>query len=310
METDFSQTFNAPVGNVFNADTLNIQADIGLLSALTSRLPERAVLAPTMIDRTAQCNAIIDRLLEVDTSRGGGALLVTLNGCGGDLHQALVLRCARIDFAESFRDSGPWLYLKRLEWPEGATSVDALVRTVRDAAGLPRSFTRAETEAAFSKIENHICFSHVVDSESWAMDRGALVRQWIDYVASGRLRPARGRLLVAFLCIQLDEKDGRLQAGMRAFLDALSRDAASDANANVLITQPLGLIRRSHVEEWVGTASRYLADDLIEASLIGLSGRLFEPGSDQRRLAVIFAGVQEALARAIGPRARFVETRT
>lgn len=309
MATEYHQAFNAPIGTVINVDAQSLSLELGALKALAGgRMPERAALAPTLIDRSPQHNAITGKLLELQSAGNAGTMVVTLSGCADDLHQALVVRLARIEFVNGYGGSGGWQYLKRLEWPEGATSVEAVVRTIRDALGLPRSYTSADTEKAIADLDRNLCFSHFIDGERWASDRGALARAWIDYVASGALRPNAGHFLVAFFCLRMEEKPRRDCQRLIAFAKQIESETRDAGLCNILVAPPLGLIRRDHVDEWVAAASRYLADDQVEADLLDLAHQFFKTGAEKRRLSAVFSLAQEALARALGIKARFLET--
>lgn len=309
MGTEYHQAYNAPIGTVINVDAQSFSLDLGALNALAAgRMPERAALAPTLINRSPQFNAIADKLLALQEAGEAGTMMVTLTGAAGDLHQALVMRLARIEFVNGYGGSGGWQYLKRLEWPEGATSVDAVVRTVRDALGLPRTYDRVETEKAVALLNRNLCFSHFIDSERWASDRGALARKWIDYVASGALRPRAGHFMVVFLCLRIDETPRADCRRLIAFADQINSETGNAKLGNILVAPPLGLIRRDHVDEWVAAAARYLVDDQVEADLLDLAGQFFNSGPEKRRLTTVFSPAQEALARALGTKARFLET--
>lgn len=298
------QNFHAPVGTVANAETIHIHTTLGL--APSGPAPERASLAPTLIDRRMQADPLLERLEEA-AENGQTALLVVVPGCIPDLHSAFVLRCARIDFAAD--PERVWLYLRQLRWPEGASSIDAILKTIRDGASLGKALRRPEIETALRNFDRSLCFGHLVDGSTWEEDNGALVRAWVDYFCSGAMKPAGDKLCVAFLSLALKDPRSATCAAMEAFIQELKNRQGEGEPIHV--TPLLGHIRHKHLSDWVGEASTFLADDLIEAELVDLPATLFPDPYKTLPFQTVFDAAQAELARAIRKyQPKFVETET
>lgn len=303
-----NQTYKGKVGTVNNADTIHIHNELGRLGPIGGKISDRALLAPTLIDRGPQLNLLVERLDAMLEKGVTHPLLVIVPGCVDDLHQAFVVRCALIEFISEFGDVGDWKYLKRLTWPEGATSVDQILRDVRDRLGLPKAYRRRpDIEANIAKTGQHLCWCHVVDLDEWRQDDGALLKKWADYVMNGSIKTAPDHFLIAFLCLVIDEEPGPTSQMVERFIEEI-RPAEEQESSRLLITPPLGAIRQKHLADWVGEASHYIGDDLLEAQLLALPNELYSDAPpERRRLADFYQHVAEALSHAIKGRVRGVE---
>jgi len=306
----YNQTYER-VGSVYNANQIIING--APADGEDAVIPERAILAATMLDRGPQASLMLDRLAAAEPHDGQGVVAI-LQGCNADLHQAFVMRCARIDFAANLA-GGPWRYLQRLAWPEQGGSVASILRGVRDRLGLPKTLTQPQTEEEVAKIAANLCFAHFIDEAAWKADGGALVRAWVDYLSSNTLRPAPGFRLVAFLCVEENDPEtkgggflGKLfgRRGGEAMSGWLEGLRERPAHPHLIPLPPLDVIRPLHVGDWVAEAAAYLRDDDIEQQLFTLSGRVFGDVED-RRFDYVFQVLQKELARALRPRSAFVE---
>jgi hypothetical protein len=299
---DHNQNYRAPVGQVFNAERIEIHSELGIPLGFGRGISLKTELVLTFIDRYPQFEELAERLdVQPDRARRG-ALLVVLPGCNRDLHGGFVLRCACKEFLEHYTDDTSWTYLKRLRWPQGARDVGAVLRTVGEPMGLPLTADPGEIESRIFSSPNHLCFSHLVDGEDWEIDRGSLITKWVEYFAGENLRGRAQRLIIAFLCVQLATERTSACRALETFLDGLRARHADPAQA-VLVTSPLRQIRQKDLEEWLGVAARYLEDELFEARLLEMPSQLFK---DERSLYLrdVHAAVRGALARSLADRDR------
>jgi hypothetical protein len=301
------QDYGGPVGTVQNADTIHIHNELGRLEGGIGNMPDKAILAPTLVDRGLQLNPLLERLEAMLPT--GGALLVIVPGYAADLHEALVIRCGLVAFVDEFGGNGAWQYLRFLEWPDGAGTIEAILRKVRDHLGLDKTYRQADIERSVSRLGRHLSFGHLVDRDSWETDDGALVRQWVDYFARGSVKAGPKCLVVGFLCLEMSEEPTAACRQMQAFLEEAGRTPPGRSGGGVLVTRPLGLIRPRDLVEWRSRVSEYLKDDLIHADLLDVASGLFPPDAPRRRLREIWSEVRGALMDAVKRRpARFADS--
>src|SRR5262249_52975712 len=93
------QNYHGPINTVFNVDFSGELA--GFLPTATKLTP-RAWLAPTLVNRQPQFEAIVERIDAMVASSGGGRLLIVVTGIRPDFHQSLVLRCGLAHFGEYY----------------------------------------------------------------------------------------------------------------------------------------------------------------------------------------------------------------
>jgi len=300
------QNYHGSIGNLFNID-LGDAGDLGQL--LTGPASEKEALAPTLIDRVPQTNALLEQLARIEAPGRGAALLVVVPGCVSDLHNALVLRCAKVEFARATANGDPWLYLKQLEWPEGAVSVDPILKSIGDELALPKSYRRAEIEAGVCALGRNICFSHLIDGPLWEQDEGALLRKWTDYFLGGSLRPSPGHVMVGFLCVQLEPERTAVCRKLEGFIRELG-DRELPEGVAALTTAILNPILQSHLSQWVSKAATFLEDELVETELLDLPVNVFGANPVPRPFADVYKAVREALARTVRHhRPQFMEIR-
>lgn len=308
MTNNKIKNYKRGIGTIDNAETINIHNELGQLGVTSGSVPDRALLAPTLIDRGPPINQLIERLEEMLDSGSTYPLLVVVPGCADDLHQALVVRCALIEFIKDFGGSGAWRYLKRLTWPEGATRIIHILQDVRDRLGLPKVYRKLQDiETNIVKVNQHLCWCHFVDLDDWRQDEGALVKKWVDYFLSGSLRCAPEHFLVAFLCLVVDEDPGPTSKQVQQFIDEL-KAMPEEMSARLLVTPDLSTIRQKHVADWVGEAAHYIGDDVLEPQLLALPNELYKNRNEQPlRLADVYQKVADALTSAFRGRVRAVE---
>lgn len=300
------QNYHGSIGNLFNID-VGDSGDLGLL--LSGPASEKEALAPTLIDRVPQTTALLERLIEIEAPDRGSSLLVLVPGCVSDLHNALVLRCAKVDFVRATANGDPWLYLKQLEWPEGAVSVDPILKSIGDELALGKSSRRPQIEAQVAALARNICFSHLIDGPLWEQDEGALLGKWVDYFLSGALRPSPGHLLVSFVCVQYEPERTAACRKLEAFVGALAERQLPDGVA-VLTTPVLNPILQRHLAQWVSKAATFLEDELVETELLDLPASVFGANPMPRPFADVYKAVREALARTVRHhRPQFMEIR-
>jgi hypothetical protein len=293
MTAMYEQNYNAPIESVVNID-------IGELAAFLpkgARLTERAWLAATLVDRSPQFEAIIDRIeLMVDKS-GGGKLLIVLRGTRPDVHQSLVLRCGRAHFGEYYDTQNGWDYLGRISWPRGAQSVQSILRRLAEALAFPKAArSQVAMEGELAKLPKSVCFSHYLDAEWWTEREQPLVLDWVNYVSDSWPAPPAGRLVVAFLC--LDSGTGSSDP-FTSLLAELQHRAG--AGRPILVTEPLDLITASDVDDWVSEVGRFLKLPSIEGPLLNAANELFSPTLQRLRLADIYTALFQKLATALPP---------
>lgn len=302
----FKQDYRARVGTVINVENMNISTEVGIPFELgAKRLSPKSELVLTFIDRSPQFFELSERLDVITSSRGRGPLLVLLRGCPHDLHGGFVLRCAFKEFVERYGSSGSWTYLKRLRWPQGASSIDAVLRSVGEGLGLPSGASVVEVLSYLKSTNQHVCFSHLVDYEDWAIDEGRLIRSWVEYFSGQSLMRDDGRLVVAFLCIQLGVERTKACVALEEFLESM-RVQNIDLHAPVLVSSPLKMIRQRDLEDWLGDAARYLKDDLLEVRLLEMPSKLFQDEKPQY-LRDVHARVRESLIQNLAEGPHFVQ---
>lgn len=265
---------------------------------------DKEVLAPTLIDRGIQINPLIERLEDMEPE--GGVLLVVVPADRADYPDAFVVRCGMVDFVKAFGGIGKWRYLHRRTWPEGATSVRRLLFDIGNSlGGLPASPKQADVEGVVAGLDRHLCFAHFVDGPTWEGDDGALVKQWVDYLADpGKLRAKAGSLVVIFLCLVVTEQRTRGCRKIDAYLEEL-RQKFPDNAGRVFVTKPLGLIRQQHVEDWRGKAAEYMEIPVIEADLLAVAKGLFTADKTEHRLENLWSPLCDAVKNAVKRAVKF-----
>jgi hypothetical protein len=292
----WQQNYNAPVGTVINIETLQDAAALGQF--ITGPVSDKELLAPTLIDRGFQIRALAERIEEVEAADEAASLLVVIPGCFADMHHALVQRCARIELAKAAANDAPWRDLRQLEWPEGASSIDPVLKEIRDRLSLSKRLRREEIESAVAGLDANLCFSHLITGPLWEQDDGALLRKWVEYFATGALRPSPGHLLVNFLCLELADPRTAACRKLEAYIGELM-GTSGENGATILVTRILNPIEQQHVVQWVSKASTFLGSDWVEADLIGLPYQLFGDDPAPRPFAAVFEPIREALARSM-----------
>ena len=295
----------------------------------SDEIPLSAKLAVTLVDRTTQCDAIVDSLHAWAAVPDLG-MVVVVHGSQFDLHRALEMRYAAIEFGNE-----EWRYLDTLAWPDEGRSIFSVLRPLRDRLGLPKTLDQAGTERAIAGLEENIFFSHYVDAKVWAHDNGTLIRRWIDYLGSNSLHPARGYRLVGFLCVSQSEATeppssifrfiAKLGFGRRAlasdamvqFLDRLQAkfldrlEAAPPLQENpgsyIVAPPPLTMIRKKHLDEWIWSAGDFLKRSDFGTHFIDLPAKYFSTPEEERHLQDIFQHLAREVADAMPKQARFQE---
>jgi len=284
------QNYHGLVQNILNFE--NFSGDLVGLLPSGARLPQRAWLAPTLVNREPQIDAILEQMNTI-SSGGGGKLLVVVRGIRPDVHQCLVLRCGLVHFHEYYDLQHGWNFLGRIPWPRGATSVAAVLRKIGDALAFPKT-ARDQTgmEDELRKLPKSICFSHHVDGRSWKESDGALVLDWANYVTKSWPASGAGRLVVGFLCLDsgTDGKDPFAE------LIGKLKEIGAAASASILITKPLDLISDYHIDDWASEVGRFLRVPSIEAALLDAADALLSPTRQPVRLGDIYKPLCEKLA--------------
>jgi hypothetical protein len=292
------QNFHGPIENVVNIDFSGEFAGY-LPSGI--RLTQRAWLAPTLVDRQMQFEAIVDRMDAMVNSSGGGKLLIVLRGIRPDFHQSLVLRCGVTHFGEYYDQENGWAYLGRLAWPRGAGAVLSVLRKLGEALAFPKTArSQAEIEGELAKLRKSVCFSHYIDAAWWNEREQRLVLDWVDYLCHGWPTPPAGRMVVAFLCLN-SNIDG-IDSFDSLVAELLRRGKAAESSS-VLVTEPLDLITVGDVDDWVSEVGRYLKLPSIEAMLLPAADGLFSSQRESLRFADVYKGLCQMLAAvlATGP---------
>jgi hypothetical protein len=293
----YEQTYNAPIGNVINIDTGELVAFV----PTGARLTERAWLAATLVNRSPQFEAIVDRIDVMLDKSGGGKLLIVLRGIRPDFHHSLVLRCGRAHFGEYYDTQNGWSYLGRMPWPRGAHSVQSILRKLAEALAFPKMMrSQVAIEGELAKLPKSICFSHYLDAEWWTEREQPLVLDWVNYVSNIWPEPPMGRLVVAFLC--LDSGTGANDP-FASLLAELGRRAGT--GGPILLTKPLDLITASDVDDWVSEVGRFLNLPAVEGLLLSVANELFSPGVKHLRLADVHTALVQKLTTALPPSPSF-----
>jgi hypothetical protein len=290
------QNYHGPINNVVNIDFTGELA--GFLPAGTKLTP-RAWLAPTLVDREPQFQAIVDHIDAMVASNGGGKLLIVVPGTRPDFHQSLVLRCGLAHFGEYYDQENGWAYLGRVAWPRGAESVLPILRKLGEALTFPKNArNQAAIEDEFKKLPQSVCFSHHLSAAGWNDDEQRLVLDWVDYVCNGWPAPAVGRLVVAFLCLDSGAHD---HDPFEDLIVELRRRNKAGAAGSILVTKRLDLICADDVDDWVSEVGRYLKLPSVEATLLGTSDDLFSVPDQRLRFAEVYKRLYQRLADVLGP---------
>jgi hypothetical protein len=289
--TMYSQNYNAPIQSVTNID---LGEFAGLLTKGT-RLTERALLAATLLNRSSQFEAIVDRIESMVDKNGGGKLLIVLRGLRTDIHQSLVLRCGRAHFGENYDQKNGWSYLGRMTWPRGAPSVQSILRKLAQELAFPPAMrSQAAIEAQLKKLPKSICFSHYLEADWWTESDESLVLDWVDYVSDTWPEPPRGRLVIGFLCLNsgtiANDRFNNLLEGFRQ---------RAVVGRPILLTEPLDLIAASDVDDWVSEVGRFLKLSVIEGPLLNVANEIFSPTYQRLRLADVYTPLLQRLASAL-----------
>jgi hypothetical protein len=281
------QNYHGPINSVINVD---FGGELAAFLPIGVKLTPRAWLAPTLVDRQPQLGAIVDRIDSMMTAQGGGKLLIVVPGTRPDFHQSLVLRCGLAYFSENYDQQNGWAYLGRVAWPRGAQTILPILRKISEALALPKSARLQDTiEDHFKKLQQSVCFSHYIDASWWNDREQQLVLNWVDYVCNNWPAPAVGRFIVGFLCLDSGTNGGDPFRNLVAQLQAR-------ANSSILITDPLGFVFPTDVDDWVSEVGRYLKLPSVEAMLLGVSDELFVPPKERLRFAEVYGKLYERLA--------------
>lgn len=313
-----TQNYMAPVGNVFNIENNYFGRSAPVVDA---QLPphDKVALAPMLVNREQQRDAVLDTIV-TKRAGGGGTVLIVVPGARADMHFAFVLRCAILELTEAGGEG--WAYAGQLPWPERKLSGESLFRGLRDALNLKCGSDAAEVSQAFSTRPGNVCFSHHVDAAAWERDGGALLKEWVGYFTAGRLKAAQGSMLLAFLCVELEDTFDRpprtrLQQWLRAygrtkrhplgtFVEMLEMQMNAGASG-ILVLPPLGSITRAHLLEWVSRVSRYFRSDMAAADLADVPDLVFPSGASELRYVAVFNAVRSILDQRYRRRLMFEE---
>lgn len=336
FQGDLGDIGNLVVGdqtiNFGTIEQLHLNLSPKALLGESNDIPLSAKLAVTLLDRTSQCGAIDDALNAWIKVQALG-MVVVLHGSQLDMHRALEERYASIEFG-----SDQWLSLDALPWPDQGGSIMSILRELRERLPLPKTLDQPGIELAVSRYEKNIFFSHYVDTNTWAFDKGALIQRWIEYLGSNRLHPAPGYRLVAFLCVSQSEQTeaaeppssfyrflAKLGFGRKAldadamtqFLSGLQSTFLQRLQLNpplqdepasyIVAPPPLTMIRRNHLYEWIGSAERYLKRPDLGAHFIDLPGKYFSSEDEELRFEVLFQKLARDLAETMPRQVHFQE---
>jgi hypothetical protein len=295
MTQDYTNT-----GTVINANQLYLADELGLSSTAARRLPPKVTLVATMIDRDPQYEPCIDflqtRLANVACGRPS---LIVLHGSDAELHRAFVLRCERLDLRELLGNAEVYIPFGRVKWPQGGSRLESVLRSLNPSFRLPRLAGRAELEAKFRGLAHSVCFSHHVDASGWEPATAELIETWIKYFREDWPDLPPGRLVVAFLCIELPREETDAAKAARAYIEDLRQRFTSDPI--VLITKELQPIRKNHVSDWIADFRQYFGDEWDEVTVVDAPMRLFSQGQESRPLGDLFRDLLQLLHEAYRP---------
>jgi inactive STAND len=287
------QNYHAPINTVVNVD---ISGELAGFFPGSVGLNPRAWLAPTLVDRQPQFEAILERIDSMVETTGGGKLLVVVPGTRSDVHQSLVLRCGMAYFGEYYDQERGWNYLGRVAWPRGAQSVLPILKKIGQALALPKNArNQAAIEDKLANLQQSICFSHHLEAASWNEDEQELVLNWIDYICDKWPPPAPGRFVIAFLCLDsgIEPKD--------PFAGLIGKLQQARPVGPVLVTKRLDFIYANDVDDWVSEVARYLKLPSLEGLLLNAADDLFSQSRQGLRFSQVYKPLCERLAAILPP---------
>ena len=294
--SDFS--FGAPVQNV-NAP-IN-QYLIGSATGLATARDPMISLAPTLVNRGPQEAAVKERLRALRGRRGPvPPLLVVVPSRPADCPDLFVMRFAKYDLRYFTDEENGCRYLQRLCWPYWSQNVNDIFSNLCDQLGLAVDSNRSARDAmeeSLARISQSLCFYHGITARDWEVDDGALIRDWIEYVCGAWPPCPQGKLVVAFLCVELPA-----QPSLAVYLAELRDRQLS--TPRLLVAPDMELIRRRHIDEWIGKCCQLLGDDYLAADLQVAPHRLFaEPDRPERPLEEVYEQLVKILKDVRAPAA-------
>lgn len=289
------QNYHAPINTVVNMD---VSGDFAGLLSTGLKLTPRAWLAPTLVNREPQVEAIVRRIDAIKKKNGCGKLLIVVPGTRPDLHQGLVLRCGLAHFVEYYDQSG-WDYLGRVPWPRKARAVLPILKKIGEALSFPKDARDQPTiEDKFTRLPKSVCFSHYLDAAWWNEHEQGLVLDWVDYLCNAWPVPALGRFVVAFLCLDSGASD---QEPFKDLITELNKRNQGGETGSILITERLDLVCSADVDDWVSEVGRYLKLPAVEAMLLNIADELFSVPGQLLHFEVVYKGLCAKLAAILPP---------
>lgn len=296
---DITQDFTN-TRNVFNIARLSVADDLGLSISAARHLPQKVTLVATLIDRDRQYEPCIEFLqARLDNRACGRPSLIVLYGSDAELHRAFVLRCERLYLPELLDNVEVYIPFGRVRWPQGGSKVESVLRWLNSSFHLPRLAGRTELEAKFRGLNHSVCFSHHVEASNWEPATAELIETWIKYFREDWPDLPPGRVVVAFLCIELPTVETQPAKAARAYIEDLRQRYTSDPI--VLITNELQPIRKIHVADWIAEARHYFGDEWDEVAVVDAPMRLFSQGQESRPLGDVFRDLLQLLHEAYRP---------
>jgi hypothetical protein len=237
--------YNAPVGNVINAETVFVGCSKRSAENAGAPAPHSVEAAIMLLDRRHHLDVLHARIKRCIARGVHRRLLVVVAGTQKDLPEVFVTRCGNIELKKSYDLQGGWRFLGQFHWPKEACDISALLDTIIVDLDMPTLTSIAELQRYLENLKISVCFSHYIEETD--LDASSkLVYEWIDYFASAWPSPRSGRLVVAFLCIETEPAGSSRANGL---LTRIADQYSSD-DCPILVLPPLEVIVRNDVREW------------------------------------------------------------
>jgi len=286
-----------------DANSLRTADCYGLSGTAARHLPREITLIATSIDRKLQYGSVMD-FLEGRLASSGRPSLIVLHGSAAESHYAFVSRCES-DIQEIL--SEPYIPFGRCDWPANGSRLESVLRSLNEPLfHLSRRAGRIELEARLQGLGHSGSFSHHVDASGWEARTAELIDSWIQYCREEWPELPRGRLLVAFLCIELPAKNTKQAKAARSFIEGL-RKRYRAPDPCLLITEELQPIRRMDVADWISYARKIYGDKFNDVAILDAPMWLFPDGRESRPLEEIYQELFELLHMAYRPAPIFAE---
>lgn len=256
------------------ATTTNpFDAPVGSGGPSSHVLRQDRCLAPCLLNRSDQAEAVRTRLRKLKARKEVDPLLVVLPATMDDLHNHFVNRIGLIELVELL-GGAPVRHQLNVPWPKEA-NVDDLLSNLADR------FWPGVGQPSY-QLSCSICFQLTLYSGKWSEHMETLSRRWVDYISEQWPSDPNGNVVVAFLCA-IYENDPNVPGTLTPASKKLERfvqtlaGESSDSD-RVVVLDPLPVVEFADFDQWIAEIQNQLGDFEIMDKLSAITGQLFKQG--------------------------------